>query len=53
MNKHAISEVCETDYYGKVYVTHRDPCSIRGILCLIEGQYIDLMPTRAATEEKC
>jgi hypothetical protein len=38
-----IEEVCTTDGYGRVQIESRDPWSLRYILNLIDGKYVDLM----------
>ncbi len=43
----AITEVVECDHYGQVYIAQRDPYSIRGILTLIDGEYVHLLKRKA------
>lgn len=45
-----IGEVCETDHYGQIYVVKCDPSSVRRLLELVEGQYIDLPFPKAKSE---
>lgn len=44
----AIVEHCETDHYGQVHIYMRDPYSIRSILKVVEGQFLDILRKRKA-----